>query len=346
MKKIYTFIDNIQLGLKLYYRKMNNIVSPTICYLFVTQKCNLNCIYCCVEHDRPIKELSTQQIFNIIDELHIAGIKKIVLSGGEPLIRNDIYEIIDYIKSKKIICDLVTNGTLIKDKIDKLKKLNTLAISLDGNRIDNDKNRGIGTFDRAIEGLKAAIKNNILVRLNCVIVKNNLNSFREVFNIAKKLNIYVGVNIPCEDDVSKYRLTNEEVRNVYRQIKQLRNEGYPILYSNSLYDYMIKYPVDYSEIIFKKDKHLLDKKYRKECLYKKVYCFIDADGRVFPCMSLWRRHYKVKNIFEHGFKACYEFFNTFDCYRCAEQGCQEIENIFSLKGVLDKLLTYIKQIIK
>jgi MoaA/NifB/PqqE/SkfB family radical SAM enzyme len=96
------------------------------------------------------KELSTEQIFSIIDELADNGTQRVSISGGEPLLREDIGEIISHIKKKGMGCGLNTNGLLVPDRIEEVRKVDSITISLDGEREAHEANRGRGTFEKVM----------------------------------------------------------------------------------------------------------------------------------------------------------------------------------------------------
>jgi len=88
--------------------------------IVVTQRCNLRCIHCC-EKVQP-DEGNLSQIKKIIDKLAENNIKKICVTGGEPLLRKDIIDILKYIHSKKIDLTFSTNGTLVtREFLEKIK---------------------------------------------------------------------------------------------------------------------------------------------------------------------------------------------------------------------------------
>ena len=138
----------------------------------ITNKCNLNCIYC---HHEGIHnkinglddiELTPEEIAFIVEVSTEFGIQNIKLTGGEPLLRNDIYEIIKKISKIKGIKDisLVSNGTLLKDSAKKLAEagLNRLNVSLDTlnetlyQKIINTNNKY--SPNDIIEGIKLSLK--------------------------------------------------------------------------------------------------------------------------------------------------------------------------------------------
>lgn len=103
--------------------------------LMVTYKCNMQCIMCDLWRRKVENELSFNEIKKIVDDLSYLGVSGIALSGGEPLVRKDIFDIIKYIKSKKIPVAMSTNGLLLakKETTDILFEsgIDSIALSLD-----------------------------------------------------------------------------------------------------------------------------------------------------------------------------------------------------------------------
>lgn len=111
-------------------------VTPLRIHLAITYQCPLNCIHCFVKnYKRQQKEMKTGEIKKLIDRLVEVGTYEILISGGEPLTRKDLYECLDYALSKGMLVKLFTNGLLLdKTSIEKLRglKLGYLAIGFDG----------------------------------------------------------------------------------------------------------------------------------------------------------------------------------------------------------------------
>jgi len=137
---------------------------PCAVTLRTTYRCNLKCSFCSFWKHKIFRnndrELSTRQIFALIDDLHKIGVPYITVTGGEPLLREDIEGIGLYLRNKKITSGLCTNGTLItKDKAKNLSKaFDFIRISFDGFGEVHNKIRGVDkAYEMAFEGL-----NNIL----------------------------------------------------------------------------------------------------------------------------------------------------------------------------------------
>ncbi len=158
--------------------------------LLLTFKCNLNCISCFFDKKENKQVLTKKEIFKLIDQFKMWGIKQITLSGGEPLVRNELLEIITYIKKKGLWVGIITNGTLITKNISKKFSelgVNKVSVSIDGIGKINDKIRGGNNFKRSIRGLNLLLKENIPeIRINSVITSKNLENIEKIYDFAKK----------------------------------------------------------------------------------------------------------------------------------------------------------------
>ena len=122
----------------------------------LTRRCNYRCRSCLGWQDEePSKELSTNEIKQGLDILRKLGVIEIVFSGGNPLLRDDIGEIIDY-SSRHFITTVYDNGSTALRKIDALRNVDFVAISLDTlDEKRNDYARGVpGAWRRSMEAIE------------------------------------------------------------------------------------------------------------------------------------------------------------------------------------------------
>lgn len=161
----------------------------------VTRRCNLKCVHC-YAHSQDIDysdELTTQQGKELIDDMEEFGSPVILFSGGEPLIRRDLPELVSYARSRGIRAVISTNGTLIDDKMAKVLRnigLSYVGISLDGVKETNDRFRGVsGAFDAAIRGLQNCQREGIKVGLRFTMNKKNVADIPSVFDLIDEMDI-------------------------------------------------------------------------------------------------------------------------------------------------------------
>ncbi len=163
---------------------------------FVTYRCNLRCVMCGLcelrEHSNP-DELSTEEWKTVLKSAKNLGTFIISISGGEPLLRKDLEEIIEFAEQNHISTHLCTNGTLIdKNRAKTLREagLKTISFSLDSSDEDiHDSIRGKGQFQKTIEGIQNIrdIAPKIRISINTVITKMNYRGISSLVPLAKKL---------------------------------------------------------------------------------------------------------------------------------------------------------------
>lgn len=161
----------------------------------VTKQCNLHCKHCYRESspDENIDdELTTDEGKKLLQDMKKAKLETIVFSGGEPLLRPDIFELIEYASSLDMMTLMGSNGTLITPKLArKLKSsgLSAIAISIDSLKQEvHDEFRGKkGSLTKAIEGIKNALAANLRVQVNTTISRYNLDDINEIMEYAKEL---------------------------------------------------------------------------------------------------------------------------------------------------------------
>lgn len=156
-----------------------------------TRNCNLNCVHCraaatCGPYSG---ELDTAASFRLLDQIREVGQPIVILTGGEPLLRPDIFDIASYGNEKGLRMVMAPNGTLITDEIAKKlydSGIKRISISLDGaTKEKHDRFRGVeGAFEGALEGLQLARKAGIEVQINTTITQANLKEIPAIQQLA------------------------------------------------------------------------------------------------------------------------------------------------------------------
>ncbi len=158
----------------------------------VTRTCNLKCIHCYTDSEAKAYggELTTAEGKALIDDLAEFNIPALLLSGGEPLVRPDLFELIDYARAKGLRVTLSTNGTLItEERARALKKAGCVyvGISLDGIGPTNDCFRGReGAFEDAMRGFRNCLKADQRVGLRLTLTRHNYNELHNIFDFIEK----------------------------------------------------------------------------------------------------------------------------------------------------------------
>lgn len=170
-------------------RKVSNHFSfADIIFIELTRACNLRCTHCLNSSGKKMEnQLNYEEIKKMISDLADCGLQEVRLTGGEPLLFKEIYEIIKLCKENGLYVSIGTNGTLItKEVARKLKEagLDKAVVSIDGNEENHDKIRGKNNFNLALNGLMNLKEEGIRVRINSVIMKSNM---EDIIDFAKKV---------------------------------------------------------------------------------------------------------------------------------------------------------------
>lgn len=178
-----------------------NLATPWNVSWQICAECNLRCKHCFFEGNESLYnhllDLPTEKIFSMIDELaNDFSIVNLTITGGEPFLRKDIFEILEKIKSKNIVLYIQTNATLINEKMaERLSKilnnnLDCIQVSLDGACEEYySKIRGKGWFNRSINGIKNLRKYSIPVTVNTTILSTNLDNLLDIYKLCTTLDI-------------------------------------------------------------------------------------------------------------------------------------------------------------
>jgi len=309
---------------------------PVFLSLFITNRCNLRCKYCFVVDESIDKEIlnaeyTKQEAFCIIDEFYDMGTRMIFMLGGEPLVHDDIGEIIDYIVKKGIYLHVITNGILIPRKLDEIKNANVICVSLDGLGEKNDDLRGRGTYEKAVNGIEAVVRLGIPCRIHAVITRRNLKSIRELAELARDLKASLTISPPNflgETNCPDLKISNQEYKEFWKEYLELLNEGLPIANSLESIEKCLDWPIDYHRYIKIGEK--FDNYKPVFCLNGYTYVALGAEGVMYNCINLGCLN--GPNIKEIGIRKAWERLLEWrpDCVSCSSINCIETALMLNL----------------
>jgi len=209
----------------------------------VTRRCNLRCVHC-YSHSRDQQytgQLTHQQSIALIDDLADFGVPVLLFSGGEPLMRDRIIELISHAKQRNMRAVLSTNGTLITtDVAAKLKDcgLSYVGVSLDGLEEINDKFRGRqGAFDLAMQGIANCMSAGIKVGLRFTMNRRNVQDIAGIFVLIDDVGIprvcfyhlvYAGRGSSLIEEDLSHEETRDSVDLIMDRTRQSHAKGKPI----------------------------------------------------------------------------------------------------------------------
>ncbi|MFP3232316.1 MAG: TIGR04053 family radical SAM/SPASM domain-containing protein [Sulfolobaceae archaeon] len=171
--------------------------SPHLIFWEVTKACPLTCKHCRANSiSSPLPdELSTEEGKKLLEEIAEFGKVVIVFTGGDPLLRKDIFELLTYAKSLGLVTSIAPapSHLLSSETIEKLRGiLSYMSISLDGAQPQtHDWLRGLGSYKYAIKGIETALRYGINIQVNTLVWKRNYEELPEIVKLLKDLGVKV-----------------------------------------------------------------------------------------------------------------------------------------------------------
>ncbi|WP_461208346.1 heme b synthase [Desulfocurvus sp. DL9XJH121] len=160
----------------------------------ITRSCNLACKHCRAEaHEEPYPgELDTAEAKVLIDQFRATGDPIIIFTGGEPMLRKDWPELVEYATSIGLKCVMSPNGTLITPETAQLMKekgVQRLSISIDGpDAASHDEFRGVpGAFEASMRGIQYLKDAGLEFQINTTVTRGNLGMFKDIFKLCENL---------------------------------------------------------------------------------------------------------------------------------------------------------------
>ncbi|GBE06587.1 MAG TPA: radical SAM protein [Nitrospirae bacterium] len=285
----------------------------------ITRRCNLKCIHCRSSSEAVVAQhpdFSLQEAFRIIDD--IAGYAKpvIVLSGGEPLLRKDFFDIAQYGTQKGLRMCLATNGTLVNDDVcEKIKEsgIRMVSLSLDGSvaEVHDDFRSQKGAFASTIKAAELFKKHNIEFLINSSFTKRNQKEIPKVYKLAKELGAtawYMFMIVPTGrgEEIMSELISKEDYEDILEWHYEMEKKEDDILVRPTCAPH-------YYRIILQKSKEQGEKFERrslkfstggaKGCIAGQLIALIDVDGNVLPCSYFPK---SAGNVKEKSFKDIWE----------------------------------------
>ena len=318
----------------------------------ITQKCNLNCKHCSVYAEKiEGNEFTTEEALKVLDKLDEFGVPAINFSGGEALIRDDIFKLIKYANKKGIFVGVDSNGILItKENASRMKEAGVryCRISLDGaNFATHDSFRGVkGAFDKTIDGIKNAVSEGIYVSVCATVVKQNYDEILDLIKLCQELKVnrfIVGSFIPVgkgKDISQDYDLNPDEREElldlIYKKMIESKIE------ISSAYPEIIRFATQYDGC-----KHIVPTywfnfkpgryakaltEYEGGCTAGRFSILIKSNGDIHPCSFI---PLKAGNILKDDLRFLWkdsELFNNLRNRNILKLGCGICEYRYSCGG--------------
>lgn len=306
------------------YKGRSKVIAPDKLeelWIYTTLACNLRCRHCLVSAGKELEEeLTTEEIKKLVDEAVVLGVKRFYITGGEPFIKDDIFELIKYITKDKN-CELIilTNATLFDNKkISAMEEIKgpklVIQVSLEGPNAEiHDRLRGKGNFDKVVKGIKKLIGIGITPIVSTALNKYNEKNIEDISRFLSKLGLkehnilWMHAKGRGADNLNELYVPPDKITRAMKKLRRAYKDQKIIL--------------DNAESLKVRARA---KRGRKNDLcnncYKKV-C-VNSDGHVYPCASFnGDRQFDAGSVREKSLKDIW--LNSNVMARCRENSVQK-----------------------
>ncbi|MCL4234104.1 MAG: radical SAM protein [Deltaproteobacteria bacterium] len=298
--------------------RFSNRRYPLYVQFLMTERCALRCAYCEVP-GMASEEMTTDAILAMFDELCRAGMRKLTLTGGDPLVRSDLPQIIHFVRERNVFCNIITTGHLLPRRIDEIRRLNLVVVSIDGSKDAHDRLRGAGSFDAAMEGIRTCVDAGIPVATNTVVTRHNMDRLGEALDLAERyrcMAMFSPVEIfHASIDRPENRAMELDAGEIDRLVEYLldaKSRGRPVGHTRHALKLWRMKPT------------------MSHCRWAgRLFCSILPSGRVASCNPLMGAGFSWQNGREIGYVNAMRRMPDFHCNGCYT-GFPEVDRMLSL----------------
>jgi mycofactocin radical SAM maturase len=285
----------------------------------VTYACNLSCIHCLSDAGKKrADELTTDECKQVIDAASAMKVFQFNIGGGEPFMRPDFIDLMDYAHSKEIVTCISTNGTLIDDEVSQRldNRLVYIQVSLDGATPDsNDPIRGKGSFKKVMRALECLRKCDIEVSINCVLTRR---SFPELDKM-----VALAADFGAKLRVSRFRPSGRGL-DAWSDLNI--EKSHMLAFSEWLSQHLGVSTGDSFFSISTEERRSLGLNMCGAC---KLTCCISPEGNLYPCAFLQDREFLAGSLPQDDFTDLWNNSPVFHSFRALEikscESCQRFE---------------------
>jgi radical SAM protein with 4Fe4S-binding SPASM domain len=271
--------------------------------------------------EAALGDFTTEEAYRLIDDICEVSKPVLVLSGGEPLLRPDIFDIARYGTDQGLRMCMATNGTLITDEVCEQMKatdIRMVALSLDGSTAeihDNFRNCE-GAFDGTIRGAETLKRNGIPFLINSSFTKRNQHDIAETFKVAKKIGAkawYMFMIVPTGrgEEIMNELISPEDYEELLSwHYEQEKNEEDILMRPTCAPHYyrIVPQMAKAEGVDFKRRSLTFSTGGGKGCIAAQTICLIDCFGNLKPCSYF---HSSVGNVKQIPFKELWFNSKTF-----------------------------------
>ena len=319
--------DKLRIGQKILLSKMTGTARPFFVQYSLLNACNAKCVYCnCPERDDARVDRATH--LRVIREFARLGAARIKFLGGEPLLHADLGPLVDEVKALGMRAAMVTSGMLIPQRIDVVRRLDEVVISIDGREAAHDAQRGAGTWKKVMAGIDACAAEGVDFFLSAVVTRDTMGELDWLIETARSYGVSVNFQLPQFNpemygpDARRWMPDEDDARALIARIIEAKDSGAPVLFSSRSYRRTLEWE-DFSVERIERPGE------RSPCTAGTNFLQVEPNGDVYPCV-LQIGSFQPKNAFRDGVEAAWRHASNHSCFDCFNTWLNENRGIFDL----------------
>lgn len=320
--------QKVAIGAKIVRARLTGRPRPFFVQYSLLNACDVRCGYCAYPA-RHQERLTVAQHRSVIQQFARLGAIRIKFIGGEPLLYKGLEELVDEIGRCSMRSAIVTNGLTIPEKIDVVRRIDEIAISIDGREVAHDRQRGAGTWRRVMASIRACAEHNLDYFLTVVVTSQSAGEVDWLLDLARDLRVNVNFQL-CQiyeplfgAGARDWALSADEARTVIRRIIAAKEAGAPVLFTTRSYRKTLEW-----------DDFSVDRIERPgeptRCTAGTYFLHMDPNGDLYPCF-LHVDHFAPKNVVRDGVEAAWRHTQRHNCHGCFNTWLNENRAIFDLQ---------------
>lgn len=320
--------DKAAIGARILAARVTGRPRPFFVQYSLLNACNARCVYC-NSPNRPDAPLDLDRHATILREFARLGAVRIKFLGGEPLLSPDFGFLVDMVRSLGMRAAMVTNGFLIPERIDVVRRLSEIVISIDGNEPAHDAQRGAGTWRRAMSGIEACRREGLDFFLSAVVTRWSAGEVPWLLDLAARLGVLVNFQIPQFNpemygpEARSALPEPEEIREIVASIIAAKERGAPVLFTAGSYRRTLEWPDFGLERVERPG-------IRSPCTAGRYFLQMEPNGDLYPCV-LHVGTFRPLNAVRDGVERAWRHAGEHSCFSCYNTWLNENRAVFDLR---------------
>lgn len=320
--------QKLAIGARIAAARLRGSPRPFFIQYSLLNACNARCVYCnCPAREDP--QLPTEAHQRILDQFAGLGTVRVKFLGGEPLLRPDLGQLVEHVRRLGMRSALVTNGFLVPEKMDLVRKVDEVVISLDGSEAAHDRQRGQGSWTRVMRAVEACANERLDFFLSAVVTRESAGEINWLLETAQRFNVKVNFQIPQFNQemygpaARSWMPEPDEIRAILSRIIAAKDAGAPVLFSVASYRHTLGWH-DFGQERIERPGQV------SPCTAGRYFLQVEPNGDVYPCV-LHVGSFQPKNAARDGVAAAWRHAQRHSCFDCYNTWLNENKAIFDLK---------------